>query len=114
MGTWGTGLFDDDMAADMRVQWEAALADGIAPDRATQALVTEWGEETEDMDVGPVFWIVLAMLQLEAGALEESVRERALESIEPNEERWRDEADPDDAAARAQVLADVRLRLERR
>jgi hypothetical protein len=112
VGTWGTGLFDDDLAADMQGIWEDAVGQGGSPSDATGRLMQELGAEcAEDMDEGPVFWMTLASLQQDAGALDPEVKRRALEGIEPNLERWRDEATPEDAEERERVLSALRARL---
>ena len=58
-----------------------------------------------------MFWMTLASLQQDAGALEPEVRRRALAGIQANLARWRDEATPEDAEERERVLSALRARL---
>ena len=34
MGTWGTGLFDDDLAADLQTEFEERVNSGLTPENA--------------------------------------------------------------------------------
>jgi len=113
VGAWGAGIFDDDVALDVRDAWEDALADGASPAEASRRLSRAFSEHIADTDDGPIFWLALASLQLEAGALEPEVAQRARSSVQPNLERWRDEATPDDYAARESELTELERWLER-
>jgi hypothetical protein len=112
MGAWGTGIFDDDLAADMRLEWSHSVAAGGSPADATAALIDGLGTDVrDDPDDGPVFWIALAALQVEAGALDEGVASQARDSFPPNLARWRNESTPEDAAERERVLGELNERL---
>ena len=128
MDTWEAGLFDDDLAADVRADWESALAGGDTPARATRRLVEDWLDEVAgSVALAAAFWIALAALQLRAGALETDVRDRAVRAIGRGEDlaRWdagayadaRDEDDPwddrDEVAERRHVTTSLRARLVR-
>lgn len=127
MDAWDPGLFDDDdLAADVRGDWEAALADGATPARATRRLVEDWLDEVAGSTaLAAAFWIALAALQLRQGALESDVRDRAVRAIARGEdlERWDplpaghrledDEDDRDDVAMRRHVTSALRARLVR-
>ena len=111
VGAWGTGIFDDDVALDVRGAWEDARAEGLSPEAAAAQIVESLSEYVEDVDDGPILWLALASLQLEVGALDRAVAERARSSINPNLERWRDEASPDDFTARQVELTQLGQRL---
>jgi hypothetical protein len=112
MGSWGSGIFDDDLASDLRDEWQDALERGSSPEEATSKLLAGVGSEVaDDQDDGPVFWIALATLQLDAGALQRTVAERATSAIPTNLERWRGDADSDDFAERERLLSDLQRRL---
>lgn len=124
MDTWEAGLFDDDLAADVRADWESALAGGATPARATRRLVEDWLDEVAgSIALAAAFWIALAALQLRAGALETDVRDRAVGAIGRGEDltRWdagayadpRDEDDRDEVAERRHVTTSLRARLVR-
>jgi hypothetical protein len=85
---------------------------GLSPQEATTQVVEQIGDDfVEDADDGPVFWLVLASLQLEADALDADVAERAKAAIPANLERWREEATDDDFESRRQVLGALQQRL---
>jgi hypothetical protein len=108
VGAWGAGIFEDDVAADIRDEWEDAIEGGASAAEATAQLVSTVGPGvSEDEDDGPIFWIALAALQLEARALDPDVPRRAADAIEPNIGRWREEADADDASERERILRDL-------
>ena len=108
MGAWGVGLFEDDVAADVRAAWEESIVGGRSPAETTAGLIDGLGSAfIDDVDDGPVFWIALAALQLEADALDPGVAQRAAAAIPVNMERWRGEADPNEAARREQLLDDL-------
>lgn len=109
MGAWGTGIFDDDVAADVADLWNDAIGGG--PAQATQTVYDELGEAIEDDDDGPIAFFALASLQLDAGHLDDRVRETALSSIEPNLERWADDGSPEDVEERRRVLEELRQRI---
>ena len=54
MGTWGTGLFDDDLAADVRTEFEEAVDAGASPANAADRALREFREAAADRDEGPV------------------------------------------------------------
>jgi hypothetical protein len=112
VGSWGSGIFDDDLASDLRDEWQDALERGSSPEEATSKLLSGLGSEVaDDQDDGPVFWIALATLQLDAGALQRAVAERDTSAIPTNLERWRGDADSDDFADRERLLSDLERRL---
>src|SRR3954471_811621 len=73
MGSWGTGLYDDDTACDARDGWLEKLRLGTPADVATTELITEWGGARDE----PLFWLALADTQWKWGRLAPEVRERA-------------------------------------
>lgn len=72
MGTWGTGLYSDDLAADLRGDFRDLLGEGIPANVAIDRLLSEYAESLADPDEAPVFWLALADL-----ARWESARDRA-------------------------------------
>jgi hypothetical protein len=128
MDAWEPGIFDDDLAADVRADWEAELATGADPDEATRRVVEEWADEIVGSPaLTASFWIALAALQLEASALQTDVRDHAVDAIARGEDlqRWDrhpmagpwdvdDEEDGmDELAARRRATATLRARLLR-
>lgn len=88
MGTWGTGIFSDDLAADIRGDWRDAIIDGEDPAAVTRRLIELYRRDHEGQ---VVFWLALAAAQMESGRLDRDVRDRALAVIDSGDDvaRWR-------------------------
>ncbi len=80
MGAWGTAIFADDFACDVREDYLARLANGAKPGAASRDMRAEYGAMADD-DEGPIFWLALAATQWEYGALDAMVKRRALAII---------------------------------
>ncbi|HVK75731.1 MAG TPA: hypothetical protein VM734_20515 [Kofleriaceae bacterium] len=108
MGTWGAGVFADDVARDVRQDYLASLAAGEDPARVTRRMVKEWAGRGSDRDDRTVFWLALAATQWEYGRLEPTVKARALAVIDRGDDlaRWEGQ----DGARRA-VLGRLRTKL---
>jgi hypothetical protein len=90
MGTWGTGLYSDDTACDVRDDYKDILGNGISEPEATKHLIEQWKSELSDPDTAPVFWLALADAQWNLGRLQEKVKKEALTVIENGSDlaRW--------------------------
>ncbi len=112
MGTWGTGIFDDDVALDVRDAFEDALSDGLDISAATRRALEEFGSAAEDSDDGPIIYLALAALQLQREALQPEIREKVLHLIATGEGlgRWED-ADPAALTDRKLVLETLKTKL---
>jgi hypothetical protein len=83
VGAWGTGIFEGDLAADIRHEWREAIMEGAQPGDATRKLVEQYGPLlAHDPDESVVFWLALSAVQAETGRLQADVRDRALALIE--------------------------------
>lgn len=104
MGTWGPGIFDDDLAQDVREDYLGRLAEGAKPAAASKAIVMSY--DRLDIDEAPVFWLALAATQWEYGALDPTVKRRALEVIARDDAReWK--GNKQRAAALAKLAAQL-------
>ncbi|MGH9224311.1 MAG: DUF4259 domain-containing protein [Acidimicrobiales bacterium] len=103
MGAWGTAIFSDDVAADVRADWQGLIADGLTPEEATNRILADYAEYLEDPDDRSVVLLALAVSQWQSGRLQPAVRDAALEVINSGVdlERWER---PADRRARAGVL----------
>lgn len=112
MGSWGTDIFDDDVALDIRGEFEDALAEGRSVEETTRRILAAWREAADDPDDGPTISLALAALQLEHGRVQPAVRDRALAVIASGESltRW-EEASTEDLAERRHVLERLRSAL---
>lgn len=114
MGTWGTGIMDDDLALDIKAEFEDALNEGFDVPRATSKIFEAFGDLSEDEDEGPILYLVLAQLQLEKNHLLPEVRNKAMQIIE-NEiglERW-EEAGEEQLRERKIIYAQLQEKLKR-
>jgi hypothetical protein len=107
MGTWGTAIYSDDTASDVRGDYRDLVGDGLSGPEATEALLRHWKDALDDQDDGPVFWLALALTQWQCGRLEPRVQEKALAVIADGSDlqRWKD--DPKLWKKRQAVLARV-------
>lgn len=114
VGTWGTGIFADDTAADVRDAWRAEIIDGLSAEDATVRVLETFGDWlAEDPDESVVFWLALAAAQFETGRLQTEVRNRALAIIEAGGDiaRWEQEDSASGARQREKVLERLAAKL---
>ena len=91
MGTWGPGIFSEDVACDVRNEYRGLLQEGMEDDAATDLVIERWKSTQEDPDEGPTFWIALAMSQSKLGRLRQDVKDRALDAIAAGPDaRWQE------------------------
>lgn len=109
MGAWGTKLYDDDVASDVKNEYIDLLRQGIDNEEVTKRLIQKW--DTEDIEDGPIFWFALADIQWKYGRLLEYVKNKALQHIanETDLERWKE--DEKLYNARKQVLIELEKEL---
>lgn len=90
MGAWGTGLYSDDTACDVREDYKDFLGDGISEPEATELIIERWKDSLSDPDIFPVFWLALADVQWNLGRLQEKVKKEAIRIIENGSDltRW--------------------------
>lgn len=81
MGAWGTGLYSDDTACDVRDDYKDILGDGISEPEATELIIERWKDSLSDPDISPVFWLALADVQWNLGKLQEKVKKEAIKII---------------------------------
>ena len=93
MGTWGTGLYQDDTTCDVKEEYLNLLKIGTEPEEAMEEMIINWEDCIEDVEEGPLFWFALAETQWRYGLLDEKVKEIALQYIEEeiDLERWEED-----------------------
>lgn len=93
MGTWGTGLYQDDTTCDVKEEYLNLLKIGTEPKEAMEEMIINWEDCIEDVEEGPLFWFALAETQWKYGLLDEKVKEIALQYIEEgiDLERWEED-----------------------
>jgi hypothetical protein len=83
MGVWGTAVFSDDNAADLRADYRMMIGDGLSGPEATDRLLKEWMPSSEkDPDAATIFWLALAVTQWKCGRLEDRVKREAIRVID--------------------------------
>jgi hypothetical protein len=112
MGPWGTAIFSDDLASDVRDDWRELIAAGLSVQAATDRILVQYHEELQDAEVRGVFWLALALTQHRAGRLQHHVLQQALTVIEDGSDlaRWGD--DQFHRRRRSSVLAKARHELQ--
>lgn len=90
MGVWGTAIFSDDLASDIRGDYRDALGEGLSGPEATKRILKDYESSLSDQDDSPVLWLALAAVQWKAGRLEPEVLEKALQVIDSGSDlkRW--------------------------
>jgi len=104
MGSWGSGLYQDDSAADLR-NMIATLANLPATgDRILEIILDNWKEPVGlDADGGPTFWLVIADQFERRGIACSKVFEHALSAVDTG-------ADLRDLEARGAEQRDLKKR----
>lgn len=112
MGTWDTGIFDDDLAMDIKSEFDDAIEEGMSVKKATKQILESFEDELEDEDEASIIYLTLAALQLEQGNVEKNIKKKALEIIESGQdlERW-EGADEEELNKRIAVLNELKERL---
>lgn len=110
MGAWGTGIFSDDNASDLREEYRDLISDGVPGPEATDRLIAQWTPRG-DPDLEPVFWLALALTQWNLGRLEERVKDEALRVIADGSAIRPWVGGPDERKRRA-VLEAAKLKIE--
>lgn len=82
MGAWGSGIFSNDLSADVRGDFREMLEDGLSSEEATARILIEYQHAVDDVDDRTSFWTGLAAVQFELGRLLPQVRDRAVEIID--------------------------------
>jgi hypothetical protein len=110
MGTWGTALFSDDLASDLRGEFRDLIGEGLTTKAAVNRLKTEYKPSLSDPDEESVFWLALADTGWRLGRLDEEVLHNAVRVIESGQDlaRWENATD---RKKREQILAKLQTKL---
>ena len=118
MGMWGSGIFEDDLALDIKGSFDRAVKEGKDPREAARGLMQtdlakEILEEVVEDEWDDGFWeesgglfFAVATLQLQHGVVTADVKRQTLLAIDA----WNRLAEGD--AERLAVLAKLRAELE--
>ena len=83
MGIWGSGLYDNDSACDVRDGYLDCLQEGLGNEEAYTKTMEQYRDYICDQDE-PLFWFALAETQWKVGRLRPEVKTKALEWTEKN------------------------------
>lgn len=76
MGTWGTGILDDDLARDVYDAYVSGAEQGAPPTTIVTNLRATHGGELTDSAADSVFWLAVASAQRDLGHVQRDVHER--------------------------------------
>ena len=82
MGAWGTSLYANDSASDIRGEYVDKLRRGKSNEEATKALIEQNQDYMGDAEEEPLFWYALADTQWNYGRLLPEVKEKALHFLD--------------------------------
>ena len=90
MGTWGIGIFQNDVADNVKTVYVNKLKIGKSDEEALEELIAENTELLSDNEDALDFWLALSSVMYDYGRLNEKVRTKALALIESDDdsERW--------------------------
>jgi hypothetical protein len=111
MGTWGAGIFADDLASDIREDYRRYIGDGLSTYEATDRLTRDYATSLTDSDERCVFWLSLAAAQWRLGRLEERVKSQAIDIIDSGANLLRWKSDPRLLSSRKRALEKLRSEL---
>lgn len=110
MGAWGTAIFSDDFACDVRNDYQDQLIAGKTKEEASQEIIRKYVPEINGTVDEPVFWFALALAQWQKGRLLNDVKEKAIEFIDKGSdlESWNTAGNEKNYKKRKQVLTKLR------
>lgn len=112
MGVWGTGIFQNDDACDVRDDYREQIEKGVEDDVATASTLHKFSSYFEDPDAGPVCILALAITQSKIGRLDPELLSRALAAIDSGVDIVTWERDnPKSVVKRRAVLEKARAQL---
>lgn len=113
MGTFGTAIFSDDFACDIRDEFKELIGEGMTSEEATKSLIESNADSLSDEDEASVFWLSLAATQWKTGRLLQDVKQKAIEVIDTGSDlkRWELEDDEKLVAKRQKELIKLKEQL---
>lgn len=114
MGAWGTAIFSDDLADDIRGEYNALLSIGKEDDEAERLIFDYYANVLRgDDEKESVFWLALALAEWNKGRLSEYVKGKAMAILDNGGdlERWNIPGEEKAYEKRKKVLADLKAKL---
>ena len=110
MGVFGSGIFADDDALDVRDDYKYFLADAQSDELATDAIARQYGASFDD-PAATGFWLGLAWTQWKIGRLDPRVKAVALRIVDEGLDLKKWDGSPL-RRKRAAALAQARIKIE--
>lgn len=111
MSAWGTAIFSDDMAQDIRREYNILLSVGKS-NCEIEKMLTDYYDSVLNCDNPDeeVFWFALALSEWKKGRLSPNVKEKALLALESGRDlkRWNTEENKKNYEKRRKVLEDFK------
>lgn len=111
MGVWGTGIFQDDTASDLRDDYKDLLGDGLSAADAKARILETYKSSFADPDESTVAWLALAAVQWQVGRLDPDTLQRALAIIDSGSNLTRWNVNSKDRQKRIAVLDKLRAQI---
>ena len=112
MGVWGTGIFSDDIACDVRDYYREQIEDGVDDAEGTRRTIEKFHDYFDDPEAGAALVVAFAVTQSKIGRLDPAIRDRALTVIDNGSDLARWERDnPRLVAKRREALLKARSQL---
>ena len=111
MGTWGTGIYQNDVSLDVKDAYMMKLKSGKSDEKALQEILEEMKIESEDDDCKYDFIFALADTLWKSGRLTEDIKNKALQMIEEDKlsGRWHPEKIRKN---RVKILDNLKMKIE--
>jgi hypothetical protein len=95
MGSWGIGIEDDDLVADVLGVFDERLKSGDSVSLATENVLSQFSESLEDTDEKAIVWLAIAKAQWSYGELAPLVLERVRAIVTEGKglDRWKEAGD---------------------
>ena len=95
MGTWGYGIYEDDMAEDTKEDYLGQLKLGKSDEDALHDFLESYAKDLEDEEDSAVIYLALADTMWKKGRLTQEIKDKAFEAMVRDLElgRWESEKD---------------------
>lgn len=111
MGVWGTGIFQDDNACDIRDQYRDHVGQGMTGPEATARTLVDFRSLLADPLEAGVVWLALAATQWKLGRLEPGTLAQVLRVIDSKNDLERWNVNAKDRIKRQATLEKLRLQI---
>ena len=93
MGTWGAGIYQNDVGEDVKEEYISKLKAGKTDEEALNEILKDYKDEIQDADDIYEVYFSLADTMWKKGRLTEEIKNKALELISQEEQsgRWESE-----------------------